>query len=374
MAPQTERRPSRRTVESSCTIRTAGRLGESALAILRQARDAPNGMVVVAAGERRATDLVRVLAGLAPELTASLFPGWDCLPYDRAPPSRLVMGRRLAVLKALVQSEAAARIVVTTPSGLLQRVPPRSELARAELVLRPGDALSRERIEDRLERMGYVLDERVDEPGEAALRGQVLDVFPAGGETPVRVEHDEGRIVALRPFDAASQLAGGECPELRILPASEHFALGDGETAPRDAGSEHRLPDHFDRLDSLTALLPEASVLLDAGAEARIALAWEQIRDAYESRTRLRPERAEGERPLPPDRLYLTESEWTAHLDAVAVTRIEEHPDDPDLAPPPLFATGTRPFRRLAEYVTEAVGQGFRVVLTGAGPSDLRPL
>jgi transcription-repair coupling factor (superfamily II helicase) len=374
MAPHSKRRPSRRTAESSRTIETAGRLGESALAILRQARDAPNGLVVVAAGERRAADLVRVLARLAPDLSAALVPGWDCLPYDRAPPSRRVMGRRLAVLKALVSDGSAARVIVTTPSGLLQRVPPRSELGRAELVLRPGDALSREQIEDRLARMGYVLDERVDEPGEAALRGQVLDVFPAGAEAPVRVEHNAGRIVALRPFDAASQLAEGDCPELRILPASEHFAVGDGEAAPRILGSEHRLPDHFDRLDSLTSLLPDASILLDTGAEARIALAWDRIHDAYESRTKLRPERAEGERPLPPDRLYLTEPEWTAHLEAVAVTRIEERPGDPDLAPPPLFATGTQPFRRFADYVTEVTGRGFRVVLAGAGPSDLRPL
>ncbi|MCB5174422.1 DEAD/DEAH box helicase [Microvirga lenta] len=374
MAPRTLKQASRSSAPTFRTIETAGRLGESALAILRQARTSPSGMLIVAASERRAADLVRVLAVLAPDLPTMFFPRWDCLPYDRAPPSRRVMGRRLAILKALAEDRKTAPILVTTPLGVLQRVPPRTELARAELVLRPGDDLSHERIEEGLRRLGYILDERVDEPGEAALRGQVLDIYPAGTETPVRVEHDEGRIVALRPFDAASQLAEGEMPELRLLPASEHFATGAGEADFPAPGSEHRLAEFFERLDDLPTLLPDASVFLDAGAEARIAAAWEQIRDAHESRTKLRPERAEGGRSLAPDRLYLTEQEWAAYLDAASVTRLSENPDDPDLAPPPVFATHARPFRRFADFVLDELDQDRRVVLAGAGEADLRPL
>ncbi|RDI61938.1 transcription-repair coupling factor [Microvirga subterranea] len=373
MAPRT-RRQQEPEAHPSHTIRTAGRLGESALAILRKARETRSGVLVVTANERRANALVRILGDFAPDLGVLLLPGWDCLPYDRASPSRRVMGRRLAVLRALASGEHPCPIVVTTAAGLLQRVPPKDGLARAELVLKPGDVFERERLERQLRRMGYVFDERVDEPGEAALRGQVIDLYPAGTERPVRVEHDDGRIVALRPFDPASQLADGECADLRLLPASEHFSPDDGEPAPRAPGSEHRLPDHFDALDSLPALMARSAVLLDAGAEARMATSWEQIRDAHESRTRLRPERAEGERPLAPDRLYLTQAEWADHLGAVDVTRIEAHPDDPELAPPPVFATGTRPFRRFADYVAEETSRGFRVVLAGAGPADLRPL
>ena len=374
MAPQTSKKQQNRSgASASSIIRTAGRLGESAVAILRHARDASSGLLAVAVDERRATDLVRALEALAPELPVLLFPGWDCLPYDRTSPSRHVMGRRLAVLKAIASNSASVPIVVTTPYGLLQRVPPTGDLLRAELVLKPDDSFTREDIEDRLARLGYVLDERVDEPGEAALRGQVLDIFPAAARTPIRVEHDDGRVVALRPFDAASQLAEGECPELRLLPASEHFSLNAGTTS-FSPGSEHRLPEHFKHLDSLPSLLPEAAILLDTGAEARLALAWDQIRDAHESRTKLRPERAKGERPLPPDRLYLTETEWTVHLDTVAVTRIEVHPDDPNLAPPPLFATEARPFRRFAEYVAGEIKQGSRIVLATADRASLRPL
>ncbi|HZH53829.1 MAG TPA: DEAD/DEAH box helicase [Microvirga sp.] len=371
---QNRTRQSPRPAPASHSIRTAGRVGESALAILRRAKSGPSGLLTVAANERRASDLVRALADLAPDLPVLLLPGWDCLPYDRASPSRRVMGRRLAVLKTLAEDGRPAPVLVTTPLGVLQRVPPTAALAQAEFVLRPGDALPREAIEERLRRLGYLLDERVDEPGEAALRGQVLDIFPAGAVAPVRVEHRDGRIVALRPYDAASQMAEGECPELRLLPASEHF-VSDGQDDPgRTLGSEHRLPEHFGRLDDLASLMPGAPVFLDAKAEARVAVAFEQIRDAYDSRTRLRPERTEGERPLPPDRLYLTETEWNAHLDAVEVTRTVEDPDDPDLAPPPLFATGARPVRRFADYVAREVEQGRRIVLAAVHGADLRSL
>jgi transcription-repair coupling factor (superfamily II helicase) len=374
MAPQTRKQQSPTEARASHVIRTAGRLGESALAILRRAREASSGLLVVASGERRATDLAQAVTALAPDLSVLFLQGWDCLPYDRAAPSRRVMGRRLAVLKAIASGQTSAPIIITTPSGLLQRLPPATEILRTELVLKPGDAFTPETFEAQLTRLGYILDERVDEPGEAALRGQVLDVFPAGSETPVRVEHDDGKVTALRPFDAASQLAEGECPELRLLPASEHFSLDDAIEVSRSPGLEHRLPEHFEHLDSLPSLLPGAYVLLDAGAETRLATFWDQIRDAHESRTKLRPERAEGERPLPPEQLYLTEPEWTAYLDGTAVTRIENHPDDPDLAPPPRFATGARPFRRFAAYVADEIEQGSRIILAAAGRTDLRPL
>lgn len=373
MAPRTIRQHEPEA-HTSHSIRTAGRLGESAIAILRKARETPSGVLVIAPNERRANALVGTLGDLAPDLDVSLFSGWDCLPYDRASPSRRVMGRRLAVLRALASGRPHCPVIVTTPAGLLQRVPPKDSIARAAIILKPGDAFERDRLEHQLRRMGYVFDERVDEPGEAALRGQVIDLYPAGTEEPVRIEHDDGRIVALRPFDAASQLADGECPDVRLLPASEHFSLDDGEPALRASGSEHRLPEHFGALDSLPALMPQAAVLLDSGAEARMATTWDQIRDAHESRTRLRPERAEGERPLAPDRLYLTRAEWADYLGAADVTRIEVHPDDPELAPPPVFATGARPFRRFADYVAEEISRGIRVVLAGAGPADLRPL
>src|SRR5690606_19064182 len=118
------------------------------------------------------------------------FPPWDCLPYDRASPSRHVMGRRMATLSRLTrQTTEAPPIVVTTVAAVLQRVPPQNVSREARLILRPGAPLSLGALEAALMRFGYIMDERIDEPGEAAIRGQVIDLFPAGSDEPVRLEH-----------------------------------------------------------------------------------------------------------------------------------------------------------------------------------------
>jgi transcription-repair coupling factor (superfamily II helicase) len=324
--------------------------------------------------DRKAVDLIKALRALSPDLQAVYFPGWDCLPYDRASPSRVSMGRRLAALRSLAKDPDAPWVVVTSPLGIIQRIPPKDDIARAEMLLKPGDEVNLSELEQELQRFGYIFDERVDEPGEVAVRGQVIDVFPADAAIPVRIEHQQGQILALRPYDAASQLASGECEELRLIPASECFSLDGAAAVTPSTGSEHRLPEHFGSLDTLFSIIPKCRVLLDTGAERRIATALEQIQDAFESRSKLRPERAEGDRPLAPDRLYMTDTEWAGFLDARNVTRLVEQPDNLELEPPPLFATGARSLRRFADFVVAEAQEGNRVVLAGAGDADLRRL
>jgi transcription-repair coupling factor (superfamily II helicase) len=98
-----------------------------------------------------------------------LIPPWDCSPYDRASPSCAVIGSRVAALARLAEPASThGRLVITTVETLLQRLPPRSVWAGARLELaadRPTDDLKVWLISN-----GYVLDERVDEHGEAAFR------------------------------------------------------------------------------------------------------------------------------------------------------------------------------------------------------------
>ena len=128
-------------------------------------------MLHVARSETRADRLARAARSFAPDLEVLLMPPWDCSPYDRASPSCSVMGRRVAVLERLVEPASAnGRLVVVTVETLLQRLPPRSIWAGARLELaaeRPTEDLRVWLISN-----GYILDERVDEPGEAAFRGE----------------------------------------------------------------------------------------------------------------------------------------------------------------------------------------------------------
>ena len=168
---------------------------------------------------------------------SSPFPPWDCLPYERASPSAEVMGRRMAALRRLAERADAPCLVISTPDALLQRVPPRQSLAEAGLELAVGDAVDPEALRDGLRRAGYEFDDRVDEAGECAVRGQVIDVFPAGAATPFRLEHEDGRITVIRAYDPVSQRTEEEVERLRLDPATElppdAFDDGADEGGPR---------------------------------------------------------------------------------------------------------------------------------------------
>ncbi|HEX2555929.1 MAG TPA: TRCF domain-containing protein [Microvirga sp.] len=360
---------------TASTLTVSGLSGETALRLIALARDAgPRGLIHLASGERRADQLVRTARGLAPDLDIVLFPPWDCLPYDRAAPSRDAMGRRIAVLHALGKAARGPRLVVTTADAVLQRVPPREVWAEAQVALAVGQALDSEAFQAELERLGYRLDERVDEVGEAAIRGRIVDLFPGGAAAPVRIEHEEGRVVALHGYDPATQLTTGDLDMVRILPVSECVPARDAEAFERFAGIEHWLPDHYPRLDTLLDTLPDAALSLGIAAEERLDAALGQILDAYESRTRLRPERAAGRRPPQPKRLYLDREEWDARLRERPVTRFLADEDAGPVRPAPAFAATARPFLRLSAFVREELDAGRRVALAAPSERDLKQL
>src|SRR5690606_14378795 len=126
-------------------------------------------------------------------------------------------------------------------------------------------------------RTGHYIDERVDEPGEAAIRGQVVDIFPAGGARPYRVFHDDAhRITGISPYDPATQRSNGDVGELVVGPASE-VVLGDDAvrtdpegvmTIDRAPGIEHRMARHYGALATLLDALPKARLYAQSGAEA----------------------------------------------------------------------------------------------------------
>ena len=174
----------------------------------------------VAPSDTRADRVARAARSFATGCEVLLLPSWDCLPYDRASPSRAVMGQRVGVLSCLTQpAPAAGRLVVATVEGLLQRIPPREVWPEIDYRIEPGQAI--EDFKVWLIRAGYLLDERVDEPGEAAIRGEVADIFPAAGEGPLRLEVQDGRIGGIRRYDPLDQRTIGAAARLRIGPASE---------------------------------------------------------------------------------------------------------------------------------------------------------
>jgi transcription-repair coupling factor (superfamily II helicase) len=278
-----------------------GAEGLVAVRLIEWARAAgPRGLIHIARSETRAERLVRALGGLAPGLEVLVLPPWDCLPYDRAGPSRGVMGRRIATLRRLVEETEAPRLLVTTIDAAMQRVPPRAVWQDANLVLNTGEGLRLDHLEPYLLRVGYTLDERVDEAGEAAIRGEVVDIFPAGAEAPFRIDQENGRIVGIRRYDPETQRTIGEVDELCLYPASEVVVDELGEWFQ---GIEHWLPSAYGSVEMIFDYTPLASIALDPEVDDRRAGLLEQIADAYQSRVALRRiELGNGSRePLAPD-------------------------------------------------------------------------
>ncbi len=319
----------------------------AAEAARRRARAGEKGPVLfVALDDSEADAVERALGFFAPDLTVLSFPAWDCLPYDRVSPKPDIESRRLATLAALARDPGQNAVIVTTVNAVLQRVPPKDAIARASFAAKNGAEVDREALVAFLAGNGYVRAGTVREPGDFALRGGIVDLWPPGSEQPLRLDFFGSTLDAIRRFDADTQLSGKEAvAEVALLPASEtplnaeaisRFRTGyvaafgaagddplyESVSAGRKAqGMEHWLPLFYDRLDTLFDYLPRCLVFLaHQSAESKTARL-ELVRDYYETREQFRHQKDDGKtikappyKPLKPDALYLTDADWKAAL------------------------------------------------------------
>ena len=309
-----------------------------------------NGLVLfVASDDAAAQCAIDALAFFAPEMQVLPFPAWDCLPYDRVSPKPDIESQRLATLAALARRkpEGGAAVVVTTVNAALQRVPPRAAIAEAQFHARVGQAVDHDKLVRFLARNGYVRASTVREPGDFALRGGIVDLWPPGSDEPLRLDFFGSTLEAVRRFDAETQLSTDQVSEIELLPASEvpldaetisRFRAGYvAEFGPatsddplyesvsvgrKHQGMEHWLPLFYSQLETLFDYAGRALVLLSHQAEDAKAARLELVADYYATRKQFLREKREGHekvvtapyKPLPPQRLYLTDEEWSAAL------------------------------------------------------------
>ncbi|TXN53987.1 DEAD/DEAH box helicase, partial [Methylobacterium sp. WL18] len=280
--------------------------GALAVALLDLAEDAAP-LVHVARDARRLEELAATLKALDPDIRVAVYPEWDCLPLDHASPSRATMGARAAVMRWLTDRDALPGFVLTTAPALIQRVPPPETWADARVTFRVGDPLDVAAVMADLKRLGYILDERVDEPGEIAVRGRTVEVFPAAAPRPCRIEHADGRVTAIRSYDPISQRSVAEVADLVIDPATEIVLAPDsGQSFKPFTGQEHRLERYYPRLVTLLDYVPGARLVVEDGTQARVDAFYEQMEEAG-ARRAPRGGRAEGG-----EGLYLAPKAWRA--------------------------------------------------------------
>jgi transcription-repair coupling factor (superfamily II helicase) len=314
--------------------------GHDAQVIAALAATHPGGVLHVAVDDVRLQRLADALAFFAPKQTVLAFPAWDCLPYDRVSPHRDILARRVDVLTQLAHlaPEDPKPILLTTVSAILQRVPSPETFAVAAMELHRGQSIGQQALIDYLLGNGYLRSGTVGEPGEFAVRGGIVDLYPPGAPQPLRVDFFGDEVEDIRLFDALSQRSSEKLErfvlkpvnEVTLNPASiERFRTGYREafgsvhddplyeaiSAGRQyPGMEHWLPLFLAELVPLTRYLPDAVLTLDHQFEEAKRARLEMISDFYQARNDLqRADRESGAapyRPLHPSKLYLVENAW----------------------------------------------------------------
>ncbi len=296
------------------------------IAAAAHAHDGP--VLVVARDNHDAHQIeadLHTLLGDASTIPVVPFPDWETLPYDQFSPHPDIVSQRLAALHRL---PALMRGIVIVPvQTLMQRLSPLRHIAGGSFDYRVGQRLDFDAEKRRLESASYRHVPQVLDPGDFAVRGGLLDVYPMGADAPLRIELLDDTIDSIRHFDPESQRSLDRTDAVQLLPGREvpldERAVERAMTLLRDrfdvdtrrsalyqdlksglapAGVEYYLPLFFDQTSTLFDYLQKSAlpVLTDGFGEAAEAF-WAQTRNRYEQR------RHDIERPLlPPDELYLS--------------------------------------------------------------------
>ncbi|WP_022681573.1 helicase-related protein [Sphingobium bisphenolivorans] len=177
-------------------------------------------ILYLADDDQQAERVAAALAALMPGDPVIFLPSSDTLPGDTAPASPSNVGQRVAALHRLRCAKGKVALVMSGEAAA-RAYPAPEAFESAPPTLAVGDPLVLAELAERLTEIGYFADDRVDEPGEMAVRGDVADIFPADAGTPVRVEVAEKRVASLRTYDPISQRAIEELDGIAIGRALE---------------------------------------------------------------------------------------------------------------------------------------------------------
>jgi len=323
----------------------------AALALSEAARADARLYVLIADGAReleRLTAEVRFFS--SDQLPLLRLPDWEVLPYDLFSPHPDIISERLKTLFELPQARAGCLIVAA--DTLMQRLPPNTYVQGRAFELAKGETLALEPFRQRLSEAGYASVSQVVSPGEFAVRGSLLDVFPMGANAPLRVDLFDDEIEAIRRFDPDTQRSLDALERVQLLPAREvpldapavkefrrRFRTrfeGDPTRAAiyrgvseglAPAGVEFYQPLFFETTATLFDYLPADAVIVhDAALPGVLIKAWQDIGARYEDR------RHDIERPvLRPAELFLEPAQLSESLERFSSITLDAFKADTEL-------------------------------------------
>lgn len=264
------------------------------------------------------------LPNRAERLQVFSLPDWETLPYDNFSPHQDIVSDRLSALYHLPELEQG--ILVTSIGSLMHRLPPKKYIRANSLELVVGQKLSLQEMRKQLVDAGYQSVDSVQEHGEFAVRGSILDIYPMGSRFPYRVDLFDDEIETLRIFDPETQRSDQQIKEIRLLPGREYPLDSRGVTAFRSnfrerfdvdlrqcpiyqdvsdgiasPGLEYYLSLFFEELDSLFDFLPDNTTYCKIGdLDSAGQNFWRDIARRYDDR------QIDHFRPiLPPQDIFL---------------------------------------------------------------------
>ncbi len=306
---------------------------------------------IVTADATDAQRLIDEIGFFAPGLRCALFPDWETLPYDTFSPHQDLISERLATLWRISQNdkEHGADLVLVPATTALYRLAPPSFLAGYTFQFKTGQKLDEAKLKAQLTLAGYSHVTQVVSPGEYAVRGGLIDLFPMGSPQPYRVDLFDDEIDSIRTFDPDTQRSLYPVPEVRLLPGRE-FPMDDDARAKfrsrwrelldgdptksriykdmgagvATAGIEYYLPLFFDDTATVFDYLgADATVVLHGDLEPAFQHFWQDTRERY------RLVQGDPERPvLPPDALFLSMEQFYARANAHAQLAIRAGVED----------------------------------------------
>ena len=173
----------------------------------KAAPDAAVSAVFVARDGRRLQRMEDVVRAMMSGHLILTLPAWDCLPYDRVSPNGVTISARMTTLAALTDPATRGAIVLTAVNALIQKLPPVDVVSGMSFAAKAGHVVDSERLVQWATLNGYLRVPTVRETGEFAVRGGLVDLFPAGMETPLRFDFFGRELESIRTFDAGTQHA-----------------------------------------------------------------------------------------------------------------------------------------------------------------------
>ena len=152
-----------------------------------------------------------------------LYPARDLLFYYADIKGKTLTNRRMEVLRAIAEKKKEEPVtVITTMDAFLDGIISPDEIQKNRIHITGEDTVDLTKLEQDLTALGYERESQIEAPGQFAVRGGIIDVFPLAEEMPVRIELWGDEIDSIRMFDAKSQRSIENISEITIYPASEN--------------------------------------------------------------------------------------------------------------------------------------------------------